>query len=150
MQLAMEELWTGLSYEMGVDALFRRGDSSSGSLRVIPGASTTAIAGTEMVFTNKQADFVTRRSLVNLGGDSTEPRNNDRLEIFGHQFELLAVDGERCFDPVDPSLVMIRMHTKWLGPVETTMFYMVKDVNDLFVRDANGQFAGTRVNGVTS
>ena len=133
----------------GLDATLRRGDESD-FLRVVPGNSTTEVTGGGVVYTTREADFISALAEVKINGHPTTLRANDRLEIFGHQFEILPTGGERHYDPAGNYGILMRIHTKWLGPIESAMAYMVHDVNQLFVRDASGQFAITKVNAVAN
>ena len=134
--------WADLSQELGLVATLRRGDLS-GTLTVVPGNSTTETSGDGVVYTSRQADFLALKTDIVINGSATELRHHDRLEIFGEQFEILPTAGERHYDPAGNYGVMIRIHTDWLGPASTTGPTMVNDVNLLFIRDANGQFAIT-------
>lgn len=147
LQRAEKNLWRRLRRSCGLDATLHRGDDT-GTVRVVPGVATSVVNGDEVAYTTREADFVSAHHEININGSLTQLQRHDVLEIFGQKFEILPANGERHWDPAGNYNYLIRIHTKWLEDVGNV--YGVKDVNELFVRDTNGQFVIANLNAVAS
>ncbi len=133
--------WSRIKRSAGIVAELRRGNLS-GEFTVVPGSTTTTIEGGGVVYTSRQADFLARITEVNLDGNPTQPRAEDRIIAFDQAWEVLPQDGERHWDPAGNYGVMMRIHTRWIGPFAggVTGAVLVNDDNLVFVRDDNGVF----------
>lgn len=108
----------------GVDAVYVRGNEPI-EIRLVPGRSDVSGSATEGVaFLNTDSEWIARKEDLLLESGPLIPAKGDLIRIdtpsgVVEEYQVLRPDeGRGCWSPSDQFGVLIRIFTKYRGPVE--------------------------------